>query len=253
MRIRFVFTAIQHDDTRIAPVESSVGFIAHIVEKTAQADRIGIAYLMVATDIEDRHPVGSDRFVQFTEETGSLVMIGRIIDAVTIENDKIIFQILHLLIQCLQSLGMFMQVVEYNGRKIGVRRSRQSKSMKIRNGCFSKHFLISLIEHDFLRTNPVIIGFSRFQSVQSDFILQIVADHLPIHDRTSLLQVLLIGSVFHPAISRDGSLPHDRNSISYRILQIGLRTEYLARRLIEDNIRDDWAVVGSGRLIPYTG
>ena len=180
-------------------------------------------------------------------------MIGRIIDAVTIENDKIIFQILHLLIQCLQSLGMFMQVVEYNGRKIGVRRSRQSKSMKIRNGCFSKHFLISLIEHDFLRTNPVIIGFSRFQSVQSDFILQIVADHLPIHDRTSLLQVLLIGSVFHPAISRDGSLPHDRNSISYRILQIGLRTEYLARRLIEDNIRDDWAVVGSGRLIPYTG
>lgn len=71
MRIRFVFTAIQHDDTRIAPVESAVGFIAHIVEKTAQADRIGIAYLMVATDIEDRHPVGSDRFVQFTEETGS--------------------------------------------------------------------------------------------------------------------------------------------------------------------------------------
>ena len=62
MRIRFVFTAIQHDDTRIAPVESAVGFIAHIVEKTAQADRIGIAYLMVATDIEDRHPVGSGPF-----------------------------------------------------------------------------------------------------------------------------------------------------------------------------------------------
>ena len=56
MRIRFVFTAIQHDDTRIAPVESAVGFIAHIVEKTAQADRIGIAYLMVATDIEDEAP-----------------------------------------------------------------------------------------------------------------------------------------------------------------------------------------------------
>ena len=77
-------------------------------------------------------------------------MIGRIVDAVTIENDKIIFQILHLLIQCLQSLGMFMQVVEYNGRKIGVRRSRQGKSMEIGNGSFAEHLLISMIEHDFL-------------------------------------------------------------------------------------------------------
>ena len=68
-------------------------------------------------------------------------MIGRIVDAVTIENDKIIFQILHLLIQCLQSLGMFMQVVEYNGRKIGVRRSRQSKVWKSETAVSPNTFL----------------------------------------------------------------------------------------------------------------
>ena len=146
-----------------------------------------------------------------------------------------------------------MNIIENKSSKTGFPLAGHPERIKRRNSRIAEGFAIRCIFQDFPGTNPVIIGFSRFQSVQSDFILQIVADHLPIHDRTSLLQVLLIGSVFHPAISRDGSLPHDRNSISYRILQIGLRTEYLARRLIEDNIRDDRAVVGSGRLIPYTG
>ena len=118
MRIRLVFAAIQHDDARVAPIEGAVGLVAYIVEQAAQADRIGVADFMVSADIEDRDPAGSYRFVQFAEEAGCLVVVGRVVDAIAIENDKVIFQVFHLLAECLQRFGTLVQVVEDDGCKV---------------------------------------------------------------------------------------------------------------------------------------
>ena len=47
--IGFVFSTIQHDDTGIAPVESTIRFSAYIVEVLAETNGVSIADFMVAS------------------------------------------------------------------------------------------------------------------------------------------------------------------------------------------------------------
>ena len=59
MIIRLIFTAIEHYDTGISPVEGAVSLIAYIIEQAVQAYRIGIPDLVIAAHKEDRYAVSS--------------------------------------------------------------------------------------------------------------------------------------------------------------------------------------------------
>ena len=96
MVVRFIFSTIQHDDTGVSPVKRGISFISHIIKMVTQADRIGIADFMVATHKESRYAIATHSFGQFTDKCGCLLVIHRIIHTVTIENNKIIFNILYL-------------------------------------------------------------------------------------------------------------------------------------------------------------
>ena len=96
MVIRFVFPTVQHNDTGIPPIERAVSPVPYVVVVVAQTDRIGIADFMVATHKESRYAIATHSFGQFTDKCGCLLVIHRIIHTVTIENNKIIFNILYL-------------------------------------------------------------------------------------------------------------------------------------------------------------
>ena len=92
--IRFVFTAVQHHDACVAPIEGTVGFIAYIIIMVTQTDGIGIAYFMVATHEESRYAVSVYSFSQFTDKGSCLFVAGRIVYTVTVEYNKIVIDVL---------------------------------------------------------------------------------------------------------------------------------------------------------------
>ena len=120
MRIRLVFPAIEHHETGITPTESPIRFVAHIIEKAAQPDGIGIADFMISTQIEHRHIACSHRLIQFRQETGGLLVIGRVVDTIAVEDNKIIIDILHLPEQSLQGFRTLVQVIENDSGKVRI-------------------------------------------------------------------------------------------------------------------------------------
>ena len=97
MVIRFVFPTVQHNDTGIPPIERAVSPVPYVVVVVAQTDRIGIADFMVATHKESRYTVATHSFCQFTDKTGCLIMVHRVVYTVTIEDNEVIIDILDLL------------------------------------------------------------------------------------------------------------------------------------------------------------
>lgn len=110
MVIRFVFPTVQHNDTGIPPIERAVSPVPYVVVVVAQTDRIGIADFMVATHKESRYTVATHSFCQFTDKTGCLIMVHRVVYTVTIEDNEVIIDILDLLTQSSEGLRMLMQV-----------------------------------------------------------------------------------------------------------------------------------------------
>ena len=97
--------------------------------------------------------------------------------------------------------------------------------IEIGNRSFSEYFLIGLIVQNFTGTDPVIIGLAGFKAVDSDLVVDVIADHLPVHNGPGPLQMFFVFPIFHPAVHRNCGLPHDSDSIPYRILQIWHSTE----------------------------
>ena len=59
-------------------------------------------------------------FGQQLDETGGLVVVGWVVDAVTVEYHEVVIHVFHLLEQCLEYLVPLVKVVEYDGGK-GIR------------------------------------------------------------------------------------------------------------------------------------
>ena len=98
MVIGFIFTAIQHDDTSIAPVKRTVCLIADIIEQFTQTDRISIPDLMVTTQIKYRNIRSPDRFIQFRKKMSCFIMIGGIVDTIAVKDNEIIIYTFYLII-----------------------------------------------------------------------------------------------------------------------------------------------------------
>lgn len=77
-------------------------------------------------------------------------MTCRVIYTVTVENDKIIIDILNLFTQSPEGMGMLMQVIEHNSSKRIRTGYRQSKFTESGTGSISENFLICLIKQHFL-------------------------------------------------------------------------------------------------------
>ena len=90
MVVGLVLPAVEHDDAGIAPVECSVGAVPYVVEKFAQADGVGVAYLMVASEVKYWDIGGSDGGVQLAEECRGLVVGGGVVDAVPVEDHEVV-------------------------------------------------------------------------------------------------------------------------------------------------------------------
>ena len=98
----------RHNDTGIPPIERAVSPVPYVDVVVAQADRIGIADFMVATHKESRYTVATHAFCQFTDETGCLIIVHRVVYTVTIEDNEVIIDILDLLTQSSEGLRMLI-------------------------------------------------------------------------------------------------------------------------------------------------
>lgn len=150
MVIRFVFPTVQHNDTGIPPIERAVSPVPYVVVVVAQTDRIGIADFMVATHKESRYTVATHSFCQFTDKTGCLIMVHRVVYTVTIEDNEVIIDILDLLTQRSEGLRMLMQVIKDNGSKRVCIRCRKCKLTEGRLRRIAEHLFIRLIKQNFL-------------------------------------------------------------------------------------------------------
>ena len=77
-------------------------------------------------------------------------MTCRVVYTITVENNKIIVNILNLPAQSPEGMGMLMQVIEHNSSKRIRTGYRQSKFTESRTGSISENFLICLIKQHFL-------------------------------------------------------------------------------------------------------
>lgn len=141
MIIRLIFTAIEHYDTGISPVEGAVSLIAYIIEQAVQAYRIGIPDLVIAAHKEDRYAVTLHAFGQFADKGCCLIVIGGVVYTIAVEHYKIIVNPLYLFAQCLKRLRLFMQVVEHHSRKTVITGCGQRELPEFCTGCIAKHLL----------------------------------------------------------------------------------------------------------------
>lgn len=116
--VGLVLPAVEHDDAGIAPVECSVGAVPYVVEKFAQADGVGVAYLMVASEVKYWDIGGSDGGVQLAEECRGLVVGGGVVDAVPVEDHEVVGNVPDVGVQGLKGFGMLVQVVEDEGGEV---------------------------------------------------------------------------------------------------------------------------------------
>ena len=77
-------------------------------------------------------------------------MTCRVVYTVTVENNKIIVNILNLPAQSPEGMGMLMQIIEHNSSKESVPVTGRVNSLKAERAVFPKNFLICLIKQHFL-------------------------------------------------------------------------------------------------------
>ena len=114
----------------------------------ALEDELG--HLLVATHKESRYTVATHSFCQFTDKTGCLIMVHRVVYTVTIEDNEVIIDILDLLTQRSEGLRMLMQVIKDNGSKRVCIRCRKCKLTEGRLRRIAEHLFIRLIKQNFL-------------------------------------------------------------------------------------------------------
>ena len=150
MIVCFVFATVQHDNTGISPVERTISLVTYIVEMVTQTDRISVPDFVISSHKKSWDTISVHSFGQFTNKGSCLIMTCRVIYTVTVENDKIIIDILNLFTQSPEGMGMLMQVIEHNSSKRIRTGYRQSKFTESGTGSISENFLICLIKQHFL-------------------------------------------------------------------------------------------------------
>ena len=150
MIVCFVFSTVQHDNTGISPVERAISLVTYIIKMVTQTDRIGVPDFVIPPHKESRDTISVHSFGQFTDKGSCLIMTCRVVYTITVENNKIIVNILNLPAQSPEGMGMLMQVIEHNSSKRIRTGYRQSKFTESRTGSISENFLICLIKQHFL-------------------------------------------------------------------------------------------------------
>ena len=209
-RIGLVFTQVKEHETGAAPGECTVGLVIVVAYQVVHASRIGVAYLMVAPQKDDGLLCSVDGIRQTVNHSDGMLSAVRFREAIAIEYHEIIVHLLCQLLQMGQGLTLFVQVIEDKTRKVltFVRR-RAERIVRCAQRVRSEVGGISSFGEHLHDTNAIVIAGGRFQMVEEDVVLNVVAHLLAVEYRTGALHMQRVGAVFYPAMTHAVGLEHD--------------------------------------------
>ena len=130
---------------------------------------------------------------------------------------------------------------------------RQRKGVERSAAGFAECLRITLVVNDFLCTYAVVIALSRLESLQSDFVFDVMAYGLSAQQGSCPLQMQGVGAIFHPAVSSSAGLGHDGDTVGCGILEIRPGTEHFCGGYFELQQRKYGTVVGGFRFVHDIG